>query len=108
MENINFEEFKKIHLRIAKIVSAEKIEESEKLLKLEVDLGDKERQIIAGIGKFYQPEELIGREIVVIINLEPRTLMGLESQGMLLAANNEGEPVLLRPDKEVPAGTEIR
>ena len=108
MENINFEEFKKIHLRIAKIVSAEKIEESEKLLKLEIDLGNEERQIIAGIGKFYQPEELIGREIVVIINLEPRTLMGLESQGMLLAANNEGEPVLLKPDKEVPAGTEIR
>ena len=108
MENINFEEFKKIHLRIAKIVSAERVEESEKLLKLEVDLGDEERQIIAGIGKFYQPEELIGREIVVIINLEPRTLMGIESQGMLLAANNEGEPVLLRPDKEVPAGTKIR
>ena len=108
MENVNFEEFKKIHLRIAKIVSAERVEESEKLLKLEVDLGDEERQIIAGIGKFYQPEELIGREIVVIINLEPRTLMGIESQGMLLAANNEGEPVLLRPDKEVPAGTKIR
>ena len=108
MENINFEEFKKIHLRIVKIVSAEKIEGSEKLLKLEVDLGDEERQIIAGIGKFYQPEELIGREIVVIINLEPRTLMDLESQGMLLAANDEGEPVLLKPDKEVPAGTEIR
>jgi len=108
MENINFEEFKKIHLRIAKIVSAEKIEESEKLLKLEIDLGNEERQIIAGIGKFYQPEELIGREIVVIINLEPRTLMDLESQGMLLAANDEGEPVLLKPDKEVPAGTEIR
>jgi len=108
MENINFEEFKKIHLRIVKIVSAEKVKGSEKLLKLEVDLGDEERQIIAGIGKFYQPEELIGREIVVIINLEPRTLMGLESQGMLLAANNEGEPVLLGPDKEVPVGTEIR
>jgi methionine--tRNA ligase beta chain len=63
---------------------------------------------VAGIAKFYQPEDLIGREIVVVVNLEPKTLMGIESQGMLLAADVEGRPVLLRPDKEVPPGTKIR
>lgn len=108
MENISFEEFQKIDLRIAKILSTDKVEGSEKLLKLKIDLGVQKRQIVAGIAKFYKPEELIGRKIVVITNLEPRTLMGLESQGMLLAANDEGKPVLLKPDQDVSVGTQIR
>lgn len=105
---INFEEFQKIDLRIAKVISAEKIKGSEKLLKLELDLGKEKRQIITGVSEFYQPKDLIGREIVVVANLEPKTLMGLESQGMLLAADVNGEAVLLRPDKEIPPGTKIR
>ncbi len=108
MKNINFEEFQKIDLRIAKVISAEKIKGSEKLLKLELDLGKEKRQIITGVSEFYQPKDLIGREIVVVANLEPKTLMGLESQGMLLAADVNGEAVLLRPDKEIPPGTKIR
>lgn len=104
---INFDEFKKIELRAAKIISAEKIEGSEKLLKLRVDLGDEKRQLVAGIGKAYDPENLIGGEIIVVANLEPRILFGVESQGMLLAAEGE-RPVLLRPDKEVPPGAKIR
>ena len=108
MENINFEEFQKIKLKIARIISAEQVEKSEKLLKLEIDIGDEKRQIVAGIANFYQPEDLIGREIVVLVNLEPRILMGMESQGMLLAASDEGKPVLLRPDEDVPPGTKIR
>jgi len=108
MENINFEEFQKIDLRIAKVISAEKVKDSEKLLKLEIDIGKEKRQIIAGISKFYEPKELIGREIVVVVNLEPRTLMGLESQGMVLAASDEGRSILLKPDKEVLPGTKIR
>jgi len=108
MENINFEEFQKINLRVARIISAEQVEKSKKLLRLEIDIGDEKRQIIAGIANFYQPEDLIGREIVVLINLEPRTLMGLESQGMLLAADDEGKPVLLRLDEDVPPGTKIK
>jgi methionine--tRNA ligase beta chain len=104
---INFEEFQKIDLRVGKIVESERVEGSEKLLKLKVDLGVEKRQIVAGIGKFYQPEDLIGREIVVVVNLEPKILKGIESQGMLLAADFEGKPVLLRPDAEVPAGTKI-
>ena len=107
MENINFEEFQKIDLRVGKIIEAEKIEGTDKLLKLKVDLGEEERQLVAGIAKFYQPEDLIGKEIVVVANLEPKTLRGVESQGMLLAADVEGKPVLLKPDEEVPPGTKV-
>jgi len=107
MAMINFDEFKKVDLRVAKIISAEVVEGSEKLLKLQVDLGEEKRQIIAGIAKQYKPEELIGREIAVVANLEPRVLFGLESQGMLLAAAGESCPVLLRPDQEVPAGARV-
>ena len=104
---ISFEEFKKIDLRIARIIRAEKLEGSENLVKLEIDLGEEKRQILAGIQKYYQPEELIGKTIVVVANLEPRKMMGLESQGMLLAADVNGEPILLIPDKEVQPGAPI-
>jgi methionyl-tRNA synthetase len=105
---ISFEEFQKIELKVAKIIEAEKIEKSEKLLKLIVDLGDEKRQLVAGIAKYYKPEDLIGKEIVVVANLEPKKLMGIESQGMLLAANVNGEPVILIPEKEVPPGTKVK
>ena len=105
---INFEDFQKLDLRVAKIIKAEKVEGSDKLLKLQIDLGQEKRQIVAGIGQLYQPEDLIGQEIAVVVNLEPRNIFGLESQGMLLAADVQGKPILLEPDKEVPAGTKIR
>jgi methionine--tRNA ligase beta chain len=105
---VSFEDFQKIDLRVAKIVEAEKVKGSEKLLKLVIDVGKEKRQIVAGIGKFYKPEDLIGKEIAVLLNLEPKKIMGIESQGMLLAADVEGEPVILIPEKEVPAGTKIR
>lgn len=105
---INFEEFQKIDLRVAKIIAVEKVEGSEKLLKLQIDLGKEKRQIVAGIQQFYQPEDLVGKEIVVVANLESRVVFGLESQGMLLAADDKGQPVILKPDKEVPPGTKIR
>jgi len=95
-------------LRVAKIIEVEKVEGSENLLKLQIDLGKEIRQIVAGIAKYYRPEDLIGKEIVVISNLEPKIIFGLESKGMLLAADNKGEPVLLIPEKEVPPGTKIR
>lgn len=112
---INYDEFQKIELRVAKILSAERIEGSEKLLKLQLDAGEKSeegaliaRQIVAGIGRVYAPENLIGREIVIVANLEPRKLMGLESQGMLLAASDEAGPVFLMPEHDVPPGSGIR
>lgn len=106
---ISFEEFKKIDLRVAKVITAERVKESEKLLKLQIDLGEEQRQIIAGIAQFYQPKDLIGREIIVVVNLKPRVIFNLKSQGMLLAAEDEKQkkPVLLMPDKEVPPGTKI-
>ncbi|MCD6568846.1 methionine--tRNA ligase subunit beta [bacterium] len=104
---ISFSDFQKIELKVGRIVAAEKVENSEKLVKLEVDLGEEKRQLVAGIGKFYQPQELINKEIIVVANLEPKKLMGIESQGMLLAATGEGFISLLQPDKEVPPGTKI-
>jgi len=105
---INYDDFSKIELKVAKILAAERVEGSEKLLKLLVDLGLEKRQIIAGIGKVYAPENLIGKEIIIVANLEPRSLMGLESQGMLLAASDENGPVILMPEKEVLPGTGIK
>lgn len=104
---ISFDDFKKIELKVARIVGAKEVEGSEKLVKLSIDLGQEERQILAGIRRHYQAHDLVGREIIVVANLEPRTLMGIESQGMLLAAD-DGGPVLLRPDREVAPGSEVR
>lgn len=106
--NITLAEFKNIDLRVGKIISAEKVVGSEKLLKLQVDIGGELRQLLAGIAKFYEPEGLTGREIPVVVNLEPRTMRGLESQGMMLAADVDGIPVLLHPAKEIPPGSTIR
>ncbi|TSA46449.1 methionine--tRNA ligase subunit beta [bacterium] len=104
---VKFEQFKEIELKVGKVLEAERVEGSEKLLKLKIDIGEENpRQLVAGIGKIYSPEEMIGREIIVVANLEPRMLLGLESQGMLLAAN-DGGPVLLRPDREVPPGSPV-
>lgn len=105
---VTFEEFKKLDLCVAVVRDAEKVEGSDKLLKLKINLGDQERQLLAGIGQDYSPAELIGRRIVVVANLEPKKLMGLESQGMLLAADTKQGPVLLMPDKDIPAGSKIR
>ena len=106
---ITYEDFKKIELKVAKILSAERVAGSDKLIKLFLDLGAEQRQIIAGIGKAYEPENLVGLKIIIVANLEPKSLMGIESNGMLLAASSgDGQPVLLIPQKEVPPGTEIR
>ncbi|MDP3947390.1 MAG: methionine--tRNA ligase subunit beta [bacterium] len=106
---ISIDDFRKIELKIGKILAAERVEGSEKLMKLRVSLGVDERQIVAGIGKAYEPESLVDKEIIVVVNLEPRMVMGLESQGMLLAASGEdGVPVLLVPEREVMPGSAVR
>lgn len=107
METITIDVLKQLDIRIGKIVVAEPIEGSEKLLKLQVDFGEFKRQILSGIAKFYTPVELVGKECPFIVNLEPRMMMGLESQGMLLAAGVDGSAVLLHPDKEVPEGAKV-
>lgn len=105
---ITIEEFAKVELKIGKVLEAKRIEGSNKLIVMKVDTGE-ERQIVAGIGKAYTPEELIDKRIVVVINLQPAKLMGVESQGMLLAASDdEGSPVILIPEREAKIGSRIK
>ena len=104
---ITIDDFKKVELKVAKILEADRVKNSDKLVKLKVDLGSEQRQIIAGIGNIYTPEILVGKQIIVVANLEPRKLMGLESQGMLLAASDEMGPVLVVPESEVRPGTSL-
>ncbi|NCN58903.1 methionine--tRNA ligase subunit beta [Candidatus Roizmanbacteria bacterium CG22_combo_CG10-13_8_21_14_all_38_20] len=107
MDKITFEDFAKLDIRIGTIVEAEAVEGADKILKLVVDLGDEKRTIAAGIAEFYTPEELIGKQVPVLTNLEPRTFRGVESQGMILAAGDK-EPILLHPDKVIANGTKLR
>lgn len=107
--NVIIDDFKKLDIRIGTIISAEKIEGADKLLRLEVDFGSEKRQIVSGIAQFYTPQDLVGKQYLFVTNLEPRMLRGVESQGMILAADAGNETsVLLHPDKSVPAGSIIR
>jgi len=108
MPRIKYEDFAKVKLRVAKILEAERIPNTDKLLKLTIDLGDEKRTLVAGIGHVYKPEELPGKYIVVVANLKKKKLRGVVSDGMLLAAHDEeGNPVLLTVEREVPPGSEV-
>lgn len=103
------DEFSNISLRVAKILQAEKVKKSDKLVKLQVDLGNEKRQILAGIAQSYEPEELVGKRIIIVANLKPAKLFGLESQGMLLAAEDEnGKSQVLEVKENVKLGTRIK
>jgi methionyl-tRNA synthetase len=104
---ISIDEFRKIELKVATIKSAEPHPNADKLMVLQVDLGSEQRQICAGIRNQYAPEELIGKQIVIVANLETAKLRGLESQGMLLAASDEARVILLMPEKSVPPGSKV-
>jgi methionyl-tRNA synthetase len=104
---LSLEEFAKVDLRVAEVVSAEAIPGSDKLLKLEVDLGE-QRTVVAGIAMHYRPEELIGRQVVVVANLKPATLRGVRSEGMLLAAGSQKELVLVGPERKVSPGSVVK
>jgi len=107
METISLDDFKKVVIQIGTIRSAEKIEGSDKLLKLQVDFGTEQRQIVSGIARYYVPETVIGKQCPFVVNLAPRMLKGVESQGMILAADN-GQPVLMHPDIQVLPGSLIK
>jgi methionyl-tRNA synthetase len=108
-QHITIDDFAKVELRVAQILVAERIPKADKLLRLEVDLGYEKRQILAGIAEYYEPEKLIGRKIVIVANLAPRKMRGLESNGMLLAASLEGgAPVLAGFLEEVPLGARLK
>jgi methionyl-tRNA synthetase len=104
---ISIEEFRNIELRVATVKSAEAHPNADKLMVLQIDLGSEQRQICAGIRDHYTPEELIGRQIVVVVNLEPARFRGLESQGMLLAASDQGRVIFLTPEKTVQPGAKV-
>lgn len=106
VEEISIDEFKKVKLRVAQIIAAENVKKSDKLLKLQIDLGNEKRQLVAGIAKSYSPEELIGKKILVVANLKPAKLFGIESQGMVLAldTNEEGKVKLIEIDHSIELG----
>ena len=108
-ENIQYEDFMKIDIRVGKIIAAEKVAKTKKLMKLTVDTGIDERTIVSGIAEHYTPEEVIGRQVSVLVNLEPKPLKGIVSQGMILMAENaDGTLSFVSPDKEVKTGSEVR
>lgn len=105
---IGIEDFMKVDLRVGRIVEAVRVEKSEKLVKLKVDIGAETRQVVAGIGKSYSPEELTGKTVVIVANLKPAKLMGIESQGMLLAASNGELLAVATFDRETRAGSRVK
>lgn len=107
---ITIEEFQRIELRVATIVSAERVAGAEKLLKLQVDLGSEQRQLVAGIAKHYTPEELVGKQIVVVTNLQPAVIRGVESKGMLLAASTDdySQLALVIVQRPMPNGCRVK
>lgn len=108
-EDISIDEFAKVQLRVARVLEAEPIEGSDKLLKLQLIVGDERRQVVAGIKSSYAPADLVGRQVIVVFNLKPAKLRGVESQGMLLAAtDDDGAAILLQPDREAPDGARVK
>ncbi len=104
---IDFEDFTKLDIRVVKVLEAEKVKKSDKLLKLLVQIGTEKRQVVAGISQYYNPDDLIGKQIVMLINLKPRKLMNEVSEGMILAAKFDGKLSVLTTEKEMPSGSKI-
>ncbi len=104
MELIGIEDFLKLDIRLAKVLSAERVEGSEKLLKLRVSLGEEERTLMAGIAKHYSPEELVGKKVLMLANLKPRKIFGVESQGMVLALSDGKNLSVIVPDRDIKEG----
>lgn len=106
---IQFDDFAKLRLRVGVVTAAEAHPNADKLIVLQVDLGDERRQIVAGLRGYYEPEALVGRQIVVVANLAPRMMRGVESQGMLLAAStaDRGEVIFLTPERSIAAGSVV-
>ena len=107
---ISIDDFMKVELRVGQVKAAEKVKGADKLLRLEVDIGTEVRQLVAGIALAYKPEDLIGRKVVIVANLQPRKLRGLESNGMIVAASvgEDGKPVLAGFLEDVPVGAKLK
>lgn len=108
-DRISIDDFMKVELRVAKVLSAEKVEKSKKLLKLQVDVGTEHRTLVAGIAEAYEPESLVGQTVVIVFNLKPAKLMGIESNGMVLAASPDGgKPEVVTFATPPAPGTRVR
>jgi len=107
-EEISIEDFARVDLRVARVVEASPIEGADRLLRLVVDLGGETRQLVAGIKKTYAPEALVGRHIIVVANLKPAVLRGVESRGMLLAASTDDGPIVATFEREVAPGSKVK
>jgi methionyl-tRNA synthetase len=108
LSQISIEEFAKVQMRVGQILEAEKIENSRKLVKLKVDIGTEVRQVVAGIAEAYERASLVNRKVVIVANLKPAKLMGVESNGMIVAASIDGKPVLATFAEEVPNGSLLK
>jgi len=109
LAEISFQEFQKLDLRVGEVVKAEQITGSKNLIRMIVDFGFEKRQSVAGLLQYYKPEELVGKKFAFILNLERRKFMGVESQCMVLAAEDEkGNVILLKPEKDIEVGSRIR
>jgi methionine--tRNA ligase beta chain len=109
MTTITFKQFQELDLKVGKVIAAEAVPGSRNLIKIQVDFGTEKRQAVAGLLQWYKPEELVGKKYMFILNLEPRKLMGLESQCMIFAADDgEGNIVLMAPEKDVKEGSSVR
>ena len=107
-EEVSFAEFQKLDLRIGKVIEATQIPDSKKLIKIMVDFGGEKRQAVAGLLKYYKPEDLVGKKYVFLLNLQRRMLAGVESQCMILAAEDEaGNVTVLQPEKDIAEGSKI-
>ncbi|HUO42577.1 MAG TPA: tRNA-binding protein [Methylomirabilota bacterium] len=106
--SVSFKEFEKLSLKVGKIHTAERIPGLTKILKVEVDIGERRAQAIAGGAQYYTPQELLGKRVIVITNMESKTIAGVRSEVMLLAADLNGKPIWLTVDEDVPVGTSVR
>lgn len=104
---ITFDHFKQIELKVAQVIDCKKVEGADKLLQIEIDLGEERRTIVAGVAKWYNVDEMIGKKIIVVVNLQPAKIRGIESNGMLLAAQSGNSLSLITVDKDIAAGAKI-
>lgn len=106
--NVSFDEFGRLDMRIGKVKAAEKLPSSKKLIKLKVDIGNETREVVAGVAEFYGPQDLESKNLILVVNLEPKKIMGVQSQGMILAADVNGRPYVIFADPSIPAGARVR
>jgi methionyl-tRNA synthetase len=108
-ESVEFDDFGKMDIRVGTIIEAEKVPKTKKLLKLKIDTGIDKRTVVSGIAEYYEPESLMGKQVSILVNLEPKNLKGIESQGMILCAENaDGSLSIVSPDQKVKNGSEVK